>query len=100
MKYIRNSVKSLIDAYAGETTLYVFDTHDPVIAAYRAVFPGLFTDAAAMPAAVRKLVRYPESLLNVQAAVYGLYHMTNPDVFDNRQDLWSGATTVALPGHP
>jgi len=97
INYIRNSVKILIDAYTGQTTFFVFDTHDPVIAAYRAVFPGLFTDAAAMPAAVRKHVRYPELLLKVQAAVYGLYHMTNPDVFYNREDLWSVATEVALP---
>jgi len=97
INYIRNSVKILIDAYTGETTFYVFDTHDPVIAAYRAVFPGLFTDAAAMPAAARKHVRYPELLLNVQAAVYGLYHMTNPDVFYNREDLWSVATEVVMP---
>jgi len=92
INYIRNSVKILIDAYSGETTFYVFDSRDPIIAAYRAVFPGLFTDAAAMPAAVRKHVRYPELLLNVQAAVYGLYHMTNPDVFYNREDLWSVAS--------
>src|SRR5450631_1932761 len=97
INYIRNSVKILIDAYTGQTTFYVFDSHDPVIAAYRAVFPGLFTDAAAMPAAVRKHVRYPELLLNVQAAVYGLYHMTNPDVFYNREDLWSVATEVGMP---
>src|SRR6267154_1582896 len=97
INYIRNSVKILIDAYTGETTFYVFDAHDPVIAAYRAVFPGLFTDAAAMPAAVRKHVRYPELLLNVQAAVYGLFHMTNPDVFYNREDLWTVATEVAMP---
>jgi hypothetical protein len=97
INYIRNSVKILIDAYTGETTFYVFDTHDPVIAAYRAVFPSLFTDAAAMPAAARKHVRYPELLLNVQAAVYGLYHMTNPDVFYNREDLWSVATEVVMP---
>jgi uncharacterized protein len=82
----------LIDAYTGETTFYVFDTQDPIITAYRALFPGLFADAAAMPAAVRKHVRYPELLLNVQAAVYGLYHMTNPDVFYNREDLWSVAS--------
>jgi uncharacterized membrane protein (UPF0182 family) len=50
-----------------------------------------------MPAAVRKHVRYPELLLNVQAAVYGLYHMTNPDVFYNREDLWSVATEVGMP---
>ncbi len=97
INYIRNSVKILIDAYSGQTTFYVFDTRDPIIAAYRAVFPGLFTDAAAMPAAVRKHVRYPELLLNVQAAVYGLYHMTNPDVFYNREDLWSVATEIGMP---
>jgi uncharacterized membrane protein (UPF0182 family) len=92
INYIRNSVKVLIDAYSGETTFYVFDAQDPIIAAYRALFPGLFADAAAMPAAVRKHVRYPELLLNVQAGVYGLYHMTNPDVFYNREDLWSVAS--------
>jgi uncharacterized membrane protein (UPF0182 family) len=97
INYIRNSVKILIDAYTGQTTFYVFDSQDPIIAAYRALFPTLFTDAAAMPAAVRKHVRYPELLLKVQAAVYGLYHMTNPDVFYNREDLWSVATEVALP---
>jgi uncharacterized membrane protein (UPF0182 family) len=97
INYIRNSVKILIDAYTGDTTFYVFDTHDPMIAAYRTVFPGLFSDAASMPAAVRKHVRYPELLLNVQAAVYGLYHMTDPDVFYNREDLWSVATEVVMP---
>jgi len=75
----------------------VFDSGVPIIAAYRALFPGLFTDAAAMPAAVRKHVRYPELLLNVQAAVYGLYHMTNPDVFYNREDLWSVASEIGFP---
>ncbi len=97
INYIRNSVKILIDAYTGRTTFYVFDAHDPIIAAYREVFPGLFADAAAMPAAVRKHVRYPELLLNVQAAVYGLYHMTHPDVFYNREDLWSVATEIGMP---
>jgi uncharacterized membrane protein (UPF0182 family) len=97
INYIRNSVKILIDAYTGQTTFYVFDSNDPIIAAYRALFPGLFADGAAMPAAVRKHVRYPELLLKVQAAVYGLYHMTNPDVFYNREDLWSVATEVASP---
>jgi uncharacterized membrane protein (UPF0182 family) len=87
----------VIDAYTGQTTFYVFDAHDPIIAAYRSVFPGLFTDASALPAAVRKHVRYPELMLNVQAAIYGLYHMTNPDVFYNREDLWSVATEVRTP---
>jgi uncharacterized protein len=94
INYIRNSVKVLIDAYTGATTFYVFDTEDPVILAYRAIFPGLFADASAMPPALRKHVRYPELLIRVQAAVYGLYHMTNPDVFYNREDLWSVATEI------
>jgi uncharacterized membrane protein (UPF0182 family) len=92
INYIRNSVKIVIDAYTGATTLYVFDTQDPIIAAYRSVFPTLFADASAMPAALRLHVRYPEMLLEVQAAVFGLYHMTNPDVFYNREDLWTVAT--------
>jgi len=92
INYIRNSVKVLIDAYTGATTFYVFDASDPIIAAYRAIFPALFTDAAAMPPGLRQHVRYPELLLAVQAAVYSLYHMTNPDVFYNREDLWSVAT--------
>src|SRR5271154_6465147 len=96
INYIRNSVKVVIDAYTGQTTFYVFDAHDPIIAAYRSVFPSLFTDALAMPAAVRKHVRYPELMLNVQAAIYGLYHMTNPDVVYNREDLWSVATEVGI----
>jgi uncharacterized membrane protein (UPF0182 family) len=90
-------VKVVIDAYTGQTTFYVFDEHDPIIAAYRSVFPSLFTNASAMPAAVRKHVRYPELMLNVQAEVYGLYHMTDPDVFYNREDLWSVATEVRMP---
>jgi uncharacterized membrane protein (UPF0182 family) len=91
LNYIRNSVKVRIDAYSGATTFYVFDPEDPVLAGYRAVFPTLFVDAATMPAWLRAHVRYPELLLKVQAALYGLYHMTNPDVFYNREDLWSVA---------
>ena len=45
-----------------------------------------------MPPALRKHVRYPELLLQLQAAVYGLYHMTDPGVFYNREDLWTVAT--------
>ncbi len=97
INYIRNSVKVVIDAYTGATTLYVFDAQDPVIAAYRRVFPSLFADAAAMPPVLRAHVRYPELLLQVQAAVFGLYHMTDPDVFYNREDLWTVATEIGTP---
>ncbi|HEX7285337.1 MAG TPA: UPF0182 family protein [Candidatus Angelobacter sp.] len=96
LNYIRNSVKVVIDAYEGTTKFYVFDTEDPVLAAYRGIFPSLFQDAAAMPPGLRKHVRYPELLLSMQAEVYGLYHMTDPQMFYNREDLWNVASEVVL----
>jgi len=96
INYMRNSVKVVIDAYDGTTTFYVFDPQDPIISAYRQIFPTLFKDAAAMPPALRKHVRYPELQLKLQAAVYGLYHMTDPQVFYNREDLWTVASEVGM----
>ena len=96
VNYMRNSVKVVIDAYDGTTTFYVFDPQDPIIMAYRQIFPTLFQDAAAMPPTLRKHVRYPELLLKLQAAVYGLYHMTDPQVFYNREDLWTVASEVGM----
>jgi uncharacterized membrane protein (UPF0182 family) len=92
INYMRNSVKVVIDAYNGTTTFYVFDNNDPVLAAYRRIFPSLFKDAALMPTDLRRHVRYPEKLFKKQAEVYGLYHMTEPAVFFNREDLWTVAT--------
>jgi uncharacterized membrane protein (UPF0182 family) len=96
VNYLRNSVKVVVDAFDGSTVFYVFDAQDPIIAAYRAIFPSLYKDASAMPAALRKHVRYPELLLKLQAAVYGLYHMTDPEVFYNREDLWNVASEVGM----
>jgi len=96
INYMRNSVKVVIDAYDGTTTFYVFDTEDPIIAAYRRIFPSLFKDASMMPPGLRKHVRYPELLLKLQAEVYGLYHMTDPEAFYNREDLWTVATEVGM----
>ena len=96
INYLRNSVKAVVDAYDGTTTFYVFDAADPVIAAYRGIFPTLFRDASAMPAGLRRHVRYPELMLKVQAAAYGLYHMTDPEVFYNREDLWTVASEVGM----
>jgi uncharacterized membrane protein (UPF0182 family) len=95
INYLRNSVKAVIDAYDGSTTFYVFDQADPILSAYRAMFPTLFTDASTMPPDLRRHVRYPELLLTLQAEVYGLYHMTDPEVFYNREDLWTVASDVA-----
>ncbi len=96
VNYMRNSVKVVIDAYDGSTTFYVFDNEDPVLAAYRQIFPALFKDGSAMPSGLRKHMRYPELLLKMQGAVYSLYHMTDPAVFYNRDDLWTVATEVGM----
>ncbi|MFP5236761.1 MAG: UPF0182 family protein [Acidobacteriota bacterium] len=96
INYMRNSVKAVIDAYNGTTTFYVFEPKDPVINAYRAIFPSLFKDESQMPQDLRRHVRYPEQLLSLQARVYGLYHMTDPVVFYNREDLWTIASQVGL----
>jgi hypothetical protein len=96
INYMRNSVKVVIDAYNGTTTFYVFDPNDPIIAAWRGTFPSLFRDASAMPPDLRRHVRYPQLLLEEQAAVYGLYHMNDPEVFYNREDLWTVASEIGL----
>jgi uncharacterized protein len=96
INYMRNSVKVVINAYDGSTTFYVFDSKDPIISAYRRLFPALFKDADAMPPDLRKHIRYPEMLLQTQAQVYSLYHMNDPEVFYNREDLWSLANEITL----
>ena len=96
INYMRNSVKVAIDAYNGATTFYVFDQKDPILAAWRNIFPSLFRDASAMPPDLRRHVRYPQLLLEEQAAVYGLYHMSDPEVFYNREDLWTVASELGM----
>src|SRR6266568_1653108 len=96
INYIRNSVKTIIDAYNGTVKFYVFDQQDPLIATYRATFPTLFQDASQMPADLRAHVRYPETLIKAQGEVFGLYHSQNTKAFFQREDLWSIASQVGL----
>ena len=96
INYIRNSVKTVIDAYNGTVHFYVFDTNDPLLAAYRGIFPDLFRDASEMPADLRTHIRYPETLIRAQGEVYSLYHTHNPKVFFQREDVWSVAEHVTL----
>ena len=86
--YIRNSVKAVVDAYDGSITLYVVDPEDPVIAAWQAVFPGSFTDAAEASETLREHFRYPEDLLRVQAQVFATYHVPEAATFYSREDAW------------
>lgn len=93
LNYIRNSVKATVDAYDGQVHLYAFDAKDPILAAYRKIFPQLFEDADKMPADLREHARYPETLFRFQAHMYRTFHMKDPEAFYNKEDLWDLAQT-------
>ena len=94
VNYMRNAVKATVDAYDGETHLYIFAPDDPIIAAYQRLFADLFRPASAMPADLRAHARYPELLFRVQAEIYRTYHMLDPQSFYNKEDLWDLARHV------
>lgn len=92
--YIRNSVKVVVDAYNGDTTFYVVDEDDPVARTYQKIYPPLFKDGKDMPEGIRKHIRYPNSLLKIQAGVYTKYHMDQVKVFYQDEDLWDIAHQI------
>ncbi len=88
INYVRNPVKVVVDAYSGELSFYVIDPEDPLIQSYQKAFPSLFLPIEEMPTSLRKHVRYPEGLFMIQASIYSVYHMEDPMVFYNREDVW------------
>jgi uncharacterized protein len=86
--YMRNAVKATVDAYSGKINLYVFDPSDPILQAYEHLFPKLFRPASEMPADIRQHARYPEALFQTQAEAYRTFHMRDPQVFYNKEDIW------------
>ena len=87
--YIRNSVKVVVDAYHGSLSFYVSDPNDPLIQTYGKIFPGLFQPLEAMPLDLKAHIRYPETFFAIQAQKYATYHMKSPQVFYNKEDVWS-----------
>ena len=87
--YVRNSVKAVVDAYHGSVQFYIADDQDPLIRVWARAFPGLFKPLSSMPADLRAHIRYPAGLFSVQARMYATYHMQDPRVFYNKEDLWS-----------
>jgi hypothetical protein len=90
--YVRNSVKLVINAYSGSMTFYAMD-NDPILRTYESAFPGMFTPASSMPKSLQEHLRYPEDLFSVQAALYGRYHLSSPDLFYNANGAWSLSPT-------
>ena len=88
INYMRNPVKVVVDAYHGSVDFYVVDPDDPLVATYQQIFPGLFKPFAEMPVGLQSHIRYPEAYFSVQAQIFATYHMDDPVVFYNREDLW------------
>ena len=87
--YIRNSVKAVVDAYQGDVRFYVIDPTDPVLRVYRAAFPNLLRPLDEMSPGLRQHLRYPQDLFEVQVDKFNTYHMTEPQVLYNREDVWA-----------
>ncbi|KPK44640.1 MAG: hypothetical protein AMK74_04830 [Nitrospira bacterium SM23_35] len=88
INYIRNSVKVIIDAYNGSMGFYVSDSSDILIKVYSKIFPNVFKSPQEMPEELRQHIRYPHRLLQIQASMFAAYHMTDPQVFYNKENLW------------
>ncbi len=86
--YIRNSVKVVIDAYNGDIQFYIADPDDPIIKTWSKIFPNFFKPLDGMPETLRSHIRYPGDLFSIQSERLLIYHMTDPQVFYNREDLW------------
>ncbi len=94
LNYIRNSVKVVIDAYNGDVTYYVVDPSDPLIQTYEKIFPRLFKPLSAMPGFLKRHLRFPTDLFEILVHLNNTYHMTDPQVFYNREDLWTTPSEI------
>ncbi|MEH2155965.1 UPF0182 family protein [Nostoc sp.] len=88
INYIRNSIKVVIDAYHGTVKFYIADQSDPIIATWSAIFPDMFKPLSTMPVNLRSHTRYPVDFFKIQSERLMTYHMTDPQVFYNREDQW------------
>ena len=86
--YMRNSVKVVVDAYEGSVDLYINDVNDPIIQVYSKIFPTAFKSMDLLSDDLKSHIRYPSDLFDVQANMYRAYHMTDPLVFYNMEDMW------------
>ncbi|HEY1829696.1 MAG TPA: UPF0182 family protein [Acidimicrobiales bacterium] len=97
--YVRNSVKVIINAYSGQMTFYDVDSSDPILKAYEAAFPHMFTPLSKMPSDLQAHLRYPEDIFAIQSAIYGRYHLTSSSAFYAASDSWQLSPTAgAGPG--
>ncbi len=92
--YIRNSVKVVVDAFNGSISFFVAEPTDPIIQTWSRLLPGMFLPLTAMPDELLAHIRYPQDLFSVQAETLMTYHMTDPQVFYNREDQWRAPSEI------
>jgi len=95
VNYLRAPVLAAVDAFDGRTTLYALEPEEPLLRAWSALYPGLFTPRGALPAALREHVRYPERLFEAQARIYERFHAGNATSFWTGSDVWRRAVEFA-----
>ncbi|HEX6488929.1 MAG TPA: UPF0182 family protein [Candidatus Dormibacteraeota bacterium] len=100
INYVRNSVKAVVNAYDGSVQFYVSAPNDPIIKAYERTFPSLFKPLSDMPGALRAHIRVPQDMFTMQADIYSTYHVTDPAVFFQREDVWAFAQETPAPDAP
>ncbi len=94
VNYVRNSIKVVVDAYNGDTNYYIVDADDAIAQTFKNIYPKLFKDLSEMPEGLRAHIRYPGTLLNIQAEIYQRYHMNDVKVFYQNEDLWQIADEI------
>lgn len=86
--YVRNSIKVVVDAYNGTLDYYIVDESDPIAMTYSKIFDDLFKSADQIPDSIKRHLRYPQDLFKIQTQIYKNYHMQDPVVYYNREDVW------------
>ena len=97
VNYMREPVVGAVDAFTGRTTIYATDDGDPILEAWRAAFPTLFTPSSRMPAALRAHLRYPQELFDAQTKIWATYHADDVQEFYTKADVWRRPSDLSGP---
>ncbi len=95
--YVRNSVKGVVDAYDGTVKLYAWDEKDPILKAWRRVFPDLVLDRSEIDPGLEAHFRYPEELFEIQTRRYAEYHVADAGTFYDGDESWQIASSATNP---
>ncbi len=87
-RYIRNSVKAVVDAYNGDVQLYISEPKDPMILGWSKLFPNLLKPIQEMPKSIKAHLKVPTELFTYKVQQLLRYHVTDSRTFYNGDDVW------------